>query len=174
MPYFNDTDPVEAPLISQKVFEKVRLNVAERLVKANLAALACNIRAQVVEEHLTQSILAHFHTWLLGGNFHTVRLEETVEWSFPVTWWDHLKADICDRLKARGWRTLAGRLWSRIHWRKYSKTVTKTEKVATHLCPHVAVAADHRGDLVHFSWMDGDVKEAEALKEQLKCNGRLN
>lgn len=172
MPNFND--PVEAPIISRRVFEKVQLNVAQRLSKAQLHGLAADMRAQVIEDHTTQSVLAHFHTFLLGGNFTTVHLEEEVKLYSPHTWWDHVKADVCSWLCTHGYDRLKDKLWARIQWREQSKKVTKTEKVATHLCPHVAVATKPGHDLVHFSWLDGNMEEAQGLMERLKCNGRLS
>jgi hypothetical protein len=169
-------EPVaEAPAITKRVLEKVRLNVAERLSKVQLAGLASNLKAELIEEHLTHSILVHFQTFLLGANFKDVLLEEEVTWSVPDTWQDHLKESLVHRMMKRGTnRRLRDWLAKRVRYTTYRKRVTKSERVATHLCPHVSVPGDHRGDLVHYAWMDGDVDGSQALKEQLACNGRLH
>ena len=167
-------DPVvEAPMVTKRVLEKVRLNVAERLSKVQLAGLAAALRAEVIEEHLTHSILAHFQTFLLGANFHTVLLEEEVVIPVPATWWDHLKEAILHRMLDRNYRRTDW-LTKRIKYVELTKKVTKHEKVATHLCPHVVVPGDHRGDMVHYAWMNGEVEEAQGLKERLACNGRIH
>ena len=167
-------DPVvEAPMVTKRVLEKVRLNVAERLSKVQLAGLAAARRAEVIEEHLTHSILAHFQTFLLGANFHTVLLEEEVVIPVPATWWDHLKETHLHWLMGRGYRRLQW-LVKRIKYTNLRKKVTKSERVATHLCPHVAIPGNHQGDMVHYAWMNGEVDEAQGLKERLACNGKLN
>ena len=172
MPNFND--PVaEAPMITKRVLEKVQLNVGERLDKVRLHALASSLRGKLLEEHLTHSILVHFQTFLLGGNFKDVYLEEEVKIPVPATWWDHLKEAVLHRMLDRGYRRTDW-LTKQIKYIELTKKVTKHEKVATHLCPHVAVPGDHRGDLVHYAWMDGDVEGSQALKEQLACNGKLH
>jgi hypothetical protein len=161
-------------MVTQKVFKKVQLHVQETLDRARLHGLASDMRAELIEDHLTRNILARFHTFLLGGNPQKVYLEETVEWRSPETWKDHLKQDLAYRARARGRNRLADWLQERVRYTHFSRRVFKTEEVQTHLCPHVAVPTKHGTDLVHFAWLDGQVEESQAMREQLACNGKLH
>jgi hypothetical protein len=149
--------------IHQEILEKVQLAVSVRMDKMMLHGVAAELRAKLFEDHMTESVVAQFDTFMLGGCPREVYLEETVRWKAPHTWWDHLKESVEYWAAQRGHRRLAAWLGERVRYIHYHRTVNKSERVPTRLCPHVAVATQGRGRDVHFAWMAGEDTVADEL-----------
>ncbi len=141
--------------IQQEVFHKVLVQVSVGLTEMELHGLRGNLKMDVVQDHMARQVIGHFRTWALGGNIQTVHFDRTVEWICPATWRDHLLQDIMAWADQRGYIRLGAFLEKRIKEVKFSRRVTDQQEVATHVCPHIAVAVTE-GDRVHFQFLTTD------------------